>query len=252
MQECETRCVLSPLEIEWLAYARDVLSDEEHLAACRRIGGSPDHPGVDATDLRWPGYLGKDARAGSCMLVVSNVHRDFASGGVSPQLRDQLVVATRAWRSRELDDDGYLDAVRAVYHAGLSRWRVGVHIRYVARVLGLTLQQVIYTNAARCQFPELPPAIPAASATKVRLQQLCLRRFPIARLARAGQPSLILFTSTSAYDEAVRLGDHSGVPEVCMHQLNGTLARPLLTGASELPAKAPRAVWTQALSLVAS
>src|SRR4051794_4392676 len=44
---------------------------------------------------------------GSCMLVVSNVHRDFASSGVSPQLRDQLVSATRGWRTSNLPFSGW-------------------------------------------------------------------------------------------------------------------------------------------------
>jgi hypothetical protein len=41
------------------------------------------------------------------MLVVSNVHRDFASSGVSPQLRDQLVSATRGWRTSNLPFSGW-------------------------------------------------------------------------------------------------------------------------------------------------
>jgi hypothetical protein len=94
---------LSPVEEGWLHYARDVVGDLEHRRQCAGLGGSPDHPGVDAIDLRWPGYLGERATPGRTILCVGAVHREFASGSLRPHHRDRLVEATRAWAAGRLD-----------------------------------------------------------------------------------------------------------------------------------------------------
>jgi hypothetical protein len=117
-------------EAAWLAYARAVLSDLEHRRECAALGASPEHPGVDATDLRWPGYLGADYVAGEGALCVGNVHRNFASGRITSSDRDRLVAATRGWRDGLVHDTDYLDAVRSVYLAGFAGWTVGKHLRF--------------------------------------------------------------------------------------------------------------------------
>lgn len=88
------------VETGWLAYARSVVSDREHIARCAAKGGSPEHDGVDAVDLRWPGYLGAEYRRGG-VVCVANVHRDFASGGFGATAAVKLVDDTRAWRDEE-------------------------------------------------------------------------------------------------------------------------------------------------------
>jgi len=217
--------LLSPVEEGWLRYARDVVGDLDHRRECALLGGSPDHPGVDAPDLRWPGYLGERAAPGRSILCVGAVHREFASGSLRAHHRDRLVDATRAWAGGRLDDQGYLAASRSVYLAGLHGWPVGTHLRQVADALGLDVFDLVFTNAARCQVPELPPELPRASATKVALQDLCLGRFPITPLVRLVRPRLLLFISSHAYDVSVASGDVADVPRVCMHQRNGLLVR---------------------------
>ena len=66
----------------------------------RRRVESPEHDGVDAVDLRWPGYLGAEYRRGG-VVCVANVHRDFASGGFGATAAVKLVDDTRAWRDEE-------------------------------------------------------------------------------------------------------------------------------------------------------
>jgi hypothetical protein len=243
-----TAPLTTTLDDGWLDYAREVVGDGTHRALCERAGGSPEHPGVDATDVRWPGYLGERVMRGTGLLCVGNIHRDFASGNLRSWHRDQLVDATRGWRDGSVDDASYLAAVRRVYLAGLSGWRVGLHIGHVVEALGLDLLQVAYVNAARCQYPEVPPTMAAAPQIKVRLQRLCLQRFPVDRLVRLLDPRLVLFTSTTAYDAAVELEGSLGVTTVCMHQLNGLLARPLTIGTEQLPVGTRREVWVEAVA----
>lgn len=238
---------LSTAEAPWLAYAREVLTDSKHLDACWAMGGSPNHPGVDATDLRWPGYLGAQARPGEMVVAVGNIHRNFASGTLGVSHRDQLVRATRGWRDGTVSDVEYLAETRAVYLAGLTAWTVGKHLRYALGVLGLDLRSIAYLNAARCQFPELPPALPGGSRIKPALQRLCLSRFPLGDLAGFLRPRFTLFTSTSAYDAALDSHDDEDSLRVCLHQLNGTLARPLTVDGRRFPVRTRREVWAQAL-----
>lgn len=114
----------------------------------------------------------------------------------------------RAWRRptsdgpREVDDATYLRVVRSVHNSGLRKCRVGVHIRYVVDELGGDVSRIVYTNAARCQFPELPPAIPGASARKLALRSNPLTRIAPGRLA----------SSRSAPTQRKRL---TGQPSIC-------------------------------------
>jgi hypothetical protein len=238
----------SELEHNWLAYAREVLTDTTHRSACAAAGGSPAHPGVDAKDLRWPGYLGAGARRGHTVLAIGNVHRNFASGTLGVADRDLLVTVTRGWRDRQRSDSEYLAGVRQVYLAGLNGWRVGTHLRYALDVLGLDLSAIAYTNAARCQYPEIPPRLPRAAQTKLAVQAMCLRRFPIARLVDMLAPRAVLFTSTSAFDAATSVGPTGDTPWVCLHQFSGRLTRPARLASGVLPAETVRAVWARELA----
>ena len=89
-----------------------------------------------------------------------------------------------------------------------------------------------------------------AATTKLRLQALCLRRFPLAQLTAFLQPRLVLFTSTSAFDaaEAADVGSDSGRRRVCLHQLNGTLARDLHLANAVLRVGTRREVWAEAVA----
>jgi hypothetical protein len=226
----------------WLAYAREVVGDQQHIAECARLGGSPKHPGVDAVDLRWPGYLGSGFSGGSGVLIVSNIHRHFASGPVGRSDRDRLVQVTRQWRDRRVDDDTYLNISEEVYLAGMRRWAVGRQLRYLTAALGISLNQVAFVNAARCQYPEIPPALAKPKETKIALQLLCLRRFPVSDLVSGLKPSVVLFTSTVAFDQAAQLS-HGPQLSVCIHQLSGQLTRPLDLGSSTVPKGTSRDRW---------
>jgi hypothetical protein len=158
-----------------------------------------------------------------------------------------LVEATRAWAAGRLDDQRYLGATRGVYLAGLHGWPVGTHFRHVAEALGLDVFDLVFINAARCQFPELPPELPQAAVTKVALQDLCLSRFPLKPLLSLLRPRVLLFTSSHAYDVSVASGDIGDTVSVCMHQRNGLLVRPLVLGDETVPVRTPRAEWLEVL-----
>lgn len=240
---------LTTREVAWLAYARNVLGDEQHRSRCAAVGGSPLHPGVDDPDLRWPGYLGFAAADGACLLAVGNVHRNFASGRITGALRDELLTATRGWAEGRVTDAAYLSATRNVYGAGLAGWTVGTHIRFAVAAFGLGTDSLVYLNAAKCQYPEIPPKLARTSSTKVALQRLCLARFPLSDLVTTLQPRAVLFSSTTAYDLSVDIhGQVAGRRAVCFHQLNGTLLRPLRLNGGLVPTKVGRSTWAPLLA----
>ena len=255
----------SEVEQAWLAYARSVLTDAPHIARCRALGGSPallngqPKPGVDDVDLRWPGYLGADAVPGKLVLIVSNVHRNFASGRVSDLDRDRLVSQTRAWRDGLAGDSEYLAAVRDVYGKGLTGgWTVSNWHLKTLKKLGVEASQIAYVNAARCQFPEPDPKLLEVETlggvkrdgkrTKTRLKALCLERFPMRELEQFLRPRIALFTSMEAYDQATKGSNDPAITRLCYNQLNGNLTRPLFVDGTSMPKKTPWKVWSEFLA----
>jgi hypothetical protein len=232
----------------WLTYAREVVADRTHRTDCANLGGSPQHPGVDATDLRWPGYLGAGVCRGTGALVIGNIHRNFASGTVDIKDRDRLVEATRSWRDGLVDDDTYLAIMRDVYLIGLNGWPLGRQVRFAATGLGLSLDKIAYVNAARCQYPEIPPALPDARLTKPALQRFCLDRFPISRLVRDLEPELLLFTSVTAFDKAAQGLISDARIRVSLHQFTGQLTRPLHLPDAVMPVGTGREDWIPAVA----
>jgi hypothetical protein len=233
---------------EWLAYAREVVDDVQHQAQCAELGGSPEHPGVDAPDLRWPGYLGAGVALGTGVLMVSNIHRNFAYGTVGGKDRDRLVEVTRGWREGLVDDQTYLTVMRDVYLIGLRGWALGRQLRFAAASLGFSLEEVTYVNAARCQYPEIPPALPQARLVKPALQRFCLKRFPMTRIVNAVQPQLLLFTSVAAFDSAAASLASDARVKVSLHQFTGQLTRPLRLDGHVLEVGTSRETWIAAVA----
>ena len=224
----------------WLAYARDVVGDRHHRTECAAMGGSPLHPQVDASDLRWPGYLGASYARGRGALIVANSHTNFASGRVSRADRDRLVQATRGWRDYAIDDDTYLTVSRDVYAAGLHGWRIGILLSNICAELGYALDRLAYLNAARCQYPTVQPEPAVAVRTKLQLQSLCVRRFPTATLVNELAPRFAVFTSIAAYDD---LTVRNRLKRVCINPLNATLLRELRVPGKTIPRGARRDEW---------
>lgn len=240
------------LESNWLEYCRSVLTDQDHIAACSLAGGSPEGPGVDATDLRWPGYFGREYKANQSVLVVSNVHRNFASHHVTVVQRDLLVNTTRLWRDRQVSDAHYLAGVRSVYEAGLSGgWKVSVHLRKTLSEMGLDVTEIAYVNAARCQYPEGQETTDASKSVdrkrKKGLQKDCLKRFPIRDLEVMLRPRVVLYMSLTAYTEAESSAPEDAVMRVCFNQLNGNLSRTASWKGQTLAMPMQRAEWTKEL-----
>lgn len=202
----------SGLTQQWLAYARRIVADENHRAECAALGGSSDDPELNGVDLRWPGYLGEDYRIGG-LLCVANIHRGFLSGGLAGDraLVDDTVASTRGWRDRQVDDDDWLFAVRAMYAKGLANggWDVARHFAFAYESLGERATSIAYSNTARCQHPTAAPK---------RLLAICLKRFPLTDLVRLLGPRLVLTSSPVAFEHLC-----GSCPLVYFHQRYGTL-----------------------------
>ena len=173
----------------WLAYCREVVTDDDHRRACSVLGGSALADGF-APDVRWPGYLGPGYRPGG-VVWVANVHRNFDSAGMSRQFADQAAESVRAFRDGGSETQ-FLLAMQETYGPGLRGWTVGQWGRKALAELGVELDDVAYLNAARCQ----------ATDTGKDLQRLCQRRWPLRRTIETLQPRLLLLSSLTALGSA--------------------------------------------------
>lgn len=185
-----------PLVAGWLRYAREVVSDQDHRRACAARGGSdPDavlleretgRPASFAEDVRWPGYVGRDYRRGD-VLWISNIHRNFDSGGLTASFADASNDCIRQWRDGRTDDESFLSEIRAVYELGLRRWTVGSWSGRALLALDVPIEAVAYTNVAKCQ----------AVGTGTRLQRFCIQRWSLRSIVQLLEPGLVLLTSAT-------------------------------------------------------
>ena len=213
----------SGLQERWLNYARDVVANEDHRIECSKAGGSDplalvkeragtERPAGFASDVRWPGYLGANYRREG-VLWVSNIHRNFDSAGLPPAFADEANDCIRSWRDGKDNDETFLLRLRSIYQRGLSTWTVGTWARTALEHLGVPLEAIAYTNAARCQ----------AADTGTGLQELCLSKWSLRDLVSILQPSLLLLTS----ETALRLSGTALWPctVVAFSQRNGRLMK---------------------------
>ena len=195
---------LTPLEKDWLDHSWSVVTDCDHIRECEANGGT----GIEDVSLRWPGYLGEHYALGG-VLLMANIHRNFASGGADQKLADDLVECTKTWRDSgrsPTSDAEYLAANRSCYLRGLKLWRVKYWFEKFIKKAGLRFDQVTYLNAARCQ---------ALTGACPRLQQLCLGHFPMKDLLDMLKPQIILTCSQ------VVLTSEIEIPIRWFHQRNG-------------------------------
>lgn len=186
------------VEAAWLDYAHDVVAAAEHVSQCRAAGGGcledPDQT------LRWPGYLGPTFERGR-LLLIGNVHRNFASDGVPGASFAAFTSATKRFRDNPRTAEGdaaFLRATRDLYGFGLRRWNVGRGFTRILEQLGLTWDDVAYTNAGKCQ--QLP------GGDMGRIRTACVVRFPPSRLAGAIGAQAVITCSRDAETEATEAG----------------------------------------------
>lgn len=218
---------LAHWEERWLTYARRLLRDDEHHAACDRLLGAEALSRADAPDLRWPGYVGSGYRPGG-VLLAATVHREFASGNdpLPASERDALVDATRAWRGEAISDEAWLRIVRRVYRAGLDRhWGVGSLLRGLQRRIGVSVDDVAYVNAARCQVVEDEPVLANIASIKRKVTGLCSAQYPIAELAGLLGAGAIVVTKRT-HDLAAASLAHTGSPVFVVDQRQQVLRAP--------------------------
>lgn len=232
---------------DWLAYARRLLEDQSHRAACDLVLGPQAVERADAGDLRWPGYLGESFRPGG-LLVVQTVHREFSSGRPSlpAAATGRLVAATRAWRDGSVDDAFWLQEMRAVYVAGFDRhWAVGRVLRALSRQIGVEVAEVAYVNAARCQVVENEPQLEGLASRKQAVVRLCASAYPISDLVRLLDPGAIVVTK-GTFDVAP-VGFASGTPLFVADQRQLCLRAPFRHGSFALPVGTFIRTWAPAL-----
>lgn len=232
---------------EWIRYARGLVGDATHCRACEQVLGLDATARMDAADLRWPGYVGATYRPGG-LLMAATVHREFASG--KPPLpaadRDRLVGATRSWRDGTLGDEQWLEQVREVYTTGFARhWPVGRLSRALGRRIGLSLGDLAYVNAARCQVAENPPPR-GAGAVKRGVVALCSRDYPLAGLVAVLRPAALLVVK-GTHDAASAALQATGVPVVVVDQRQLGLRAPFPGRALALPYGTGVDAWAPAL-----
>lgn len=191
----------------WLEYAWEVVTDASHRVDCEKLGGKVFD--LDATETRWPGYIGTNYSSGN-PIFVSNIHRNFDSGGLTEDVsivRD-FSSANENWKSagRSISGDNqFLVSTALNYERGLKSWNVGSVMRKYLRASGMHWSDVAYLNVAKCQ------SMDAGS----KLQDLCIRRWPIERLVDALRPSVIVTCSIKIRDRGLK-----GTPVYWYHQLN--------------------------------
>jgi hypothetical protein len=187
----------SGVEQAWLAYAQDVVLGDDHTASCVRDGGGC-LEAPDAAHLRWPGFMGRLYRPGG-LLLVGNVHRNFASDGVPTWVAELLAATTAAFRADPAGHGpGYLADTRRAYLRGLSgaepgRWNVSRPFSYLLQRLGLDWDNVCYTNGSKSQ------AVPGAAID--RLIRGCVQRWPVEDLAARLGASHVITSSAVVRDD---------------------------------------------------
>jgi hypothetical protein len=175
----------------WLRYCRRIVRDEPHRLACARRGGSPPEDARVFADVRWPGYLGPGYEPGG-LLWVNIIHEDLRQEHFGEQA-EEIAVATRRWRDADpgdaAEDEQYLSVQQRIYSEALRTWKVGHLIRDVAtETLGISVDQMAYLNAARCQAP--------MGTTAWRRQDLlvkfCQNWWPLEEALTALDPALLV------------------------------------------------------------
>ncbi len=259
--------MVSDLEQKWAVHAHQMLRHAKHIRITGEQYGSPDIPELDGAGLRWPGYLGADARPGTAVLAIASIHRGFMSGTMASQpggkaAVGRLVEATGMLQSvslneaTEADYQTYIDGHRHAYEIGLSKaWGVGTFLRQALEYCGINAEEpedirsIVYINASCCQFPEATPAYPGMppdpDAAKGRLKEICLQAHELKGVIDIVQPRVVLCMPKEAVK---RLDDgratHNADVAVCFNQRNGTLMRRItLDGEDFLPGQGLRKWW---------
>lgn len=115
-----------------------------------------------------------------------------------------LAAWQRAGRSVEADDQ-FLISTALNYERGLSCWNVGSVMQKYLHSSGMRWADVAYFNVAKCQ------AMDAGS----KLQDLCIKKWPIERLVLALRLSAIVTCSIKIRDRGLK-----GTPVYWYHQRN--------------------------------
>jgi len=174
-----------------------------HLTSYATGGQCLEDQGSD--EFRWPGYLGRNYKAGG-VLFIGNIHQRFGSNKVNPSVSRRLVQATHALRADPGIADRYLEETRAAYFEGLAgspKWNVAKPFDAILAAIGQDWSDVAYTNASKSQ---MVPTSDLAMVDPTNNIAGCLRRFPVSALAADLEARLLVTCSASARNHLTAAG----------------------------------------------
>ena len=177
------------LDDVWLAYARRVLEAGALSQCCDQ---SPRNDAIDRV-RRWPGYLGSRYHSGGVLLVgaIHNADRLFTPEILA--LGDEVKKWVGAPRTPE-SDRRYLASVRAGYTASARLWALNGNVwkRFdkLLAYLGIDMEQVAFTNLAKCFCP--------VGENDTRFVKACLARYPLGELIKDIQPKAVFIAKNAS------------------------------------------------------
>ncbi len=135
---------------------------------------------------RWPGYLGSRYKRGRVLLVgaIHNAGQLFTPEIVA--LESQVEKWMNASRSTDSNRQ-YLTAVQSAYLASSRRWACNGNVwkRFdeLLCYLGIDIEQVAFTNLAKCFC--------SVGQNDTRFVKACLTRYPVGALIEEIQPKAV-------------------------------------------------------------
>jgi hypothetical protein len=135
---------------------------------------------------RWPGYLGSRYDEGRVFLVGAIHNADQLFTPEIVELESQVARWMNAPRTPQ-SDRRYLTSVRAAYLASSRRWalkgNVWKRFNKLLGYLGIDMDQVAFTNLAKCFCP--------VGQNDSRFVKACLARYPLSALIDGIQPNAV-------------------------------------------------------------
>jgi hypothetical protein len=179
------------IEGKWLVYARRVLEGNPLSECCALATVQTERV------KRWPGYLGSRYQ-GSRVLLAGAIHN--ADQLFTPEilaLENEVKMWVGASRTPE-SDRHYLASVRAAYLASSRQWALNGNVwkRFdkLLGYLGLDMEQVAFTNLAKCFCP--------VGQSDTQFVKACLARYPLRELIDGIQPKAVFIGERRTGDES--------------------------------------------------
>jgi dCTP diphosphatase len=153
------------VETKWLAYARAVSTDGDHLKQCVAAGGARPIQPAPYAQLRWPGYIGNQYARILCLGMVHNGDMLYAGRSSTETVRTTegdlnksligLEPTYLDWLAGNVTPDIYLEKTRDVYAEALTFWDPWKRLAPILKAFGFKtdseqVSAIAYSNIAKC------------------------------------------------------------------------------------------------------